>query len=1503
MSAVLHRTSFSFALVSALLASASLPALSAEAASRSAKISATEQAQLAESYGRLPLSFEANAGQTDPHVRYIARGAGYGLYLTADQAVLALHRSSCGPHTPLQRQAARERGKQTCAADTAVVTMQVEGVAAQGTVPVGEQQLPGTSNYFVGSNPVAWQQGVPTYSKVRYSQVYPGIDLLYYGNQRQLEYDFVVAPHADAAPIRLEFAGVDRLSLDADGDLLLKTRGNANSGEISFRKPVVYQERNGHRELIEGRFTLGRRHTVGFQLGNYDHAQPLVIDPVLAYSTYLGGNGASGDAAYAIAVDATGDAYVTGETSSGNFPVTAGAYQSANKGLATSTNNAFIAKLNPAGTALVYSTFLGGSGDTAAYALAVDASGNAYVSGSTSAANFPTTAGAIQTATNAGATGYNAFVTKLNSTGTALVYSTYLGGSGNGNGTGDEANGLAVDGSGDAYVVGYTYSSNFPVTPTAFQTTNLAVPNAIETAFVAELNPTGTALTFSTLLGGSGSGEWGEGDIANAVAVDASGNVYVTGQAGSPDFPTTGGAYQTTNPAAANTQTAAFLAKINPTGTGLLYSTYLGGSSSAVGTALAIDGAGDAYLTGFAKNTDFPVTAGAFQAANNAAGLNAGNVFVAKLDPTGSYLIYSTWLGGSGLKISTFNTDGDAASGLVIDSSGDAYVTGVAFSSNFPVTSGAYQTTSNGAANKTYNSFVTELNPTGTDLVYSTYIGGSGYPFGSMNYYRADDAMGLALDSVGNVYIAGAAYSSDYPVTTGPLQSVNHALGNAASNAFISKLAINQISTQTTLGATANPATTGNSVTFTADVTATFGTAAGNVVFAVDGSTVSTVALSSGVASYSTSSLAAGTHTIAASYAGNSTYPASSASLTETVNAPVVPPPALSPAVGTYTAAQFVSLLTSLNGAIVYYTTDGTTPTTNSHRYSAAVPVGSTTTIRAIAVAPGYVSSPVAAGTYTITPPAATPAFSIAAGTYAGPQSVTISDATSGATIYYTTNGVTPTTASAIYAGAIPVSASQTIMAIATAPGMSTSASASAGYTIQQAAMLSPAAGAVFSGPSAMFTWTAGAGAAGYSLYLGSTGAGSHNLYTSAQLTTTSVAVSGLPVNGSTIYARLFTSINGTLAYSDYTYTAAKQATMISPAVGAVLSGPSATFTWSSATGATGYFLLIGTTGAGSKDVYNSAQKTVTSYTITTMPTNGGTIYIRLITNYNGTWINSDSTYTEATHALITSPAAGSVLAGPSVSFAWSGVSGATGYYLWIGSTGAGSNNIYNSVEKESTSYTFNSMPTNGEPIYVRIITNYNGTWASSDYTYTAATQAVITAPAAGCVLGGPTVPFTWTVAPGATGYYLWIGTTGVGSSNLYYSAEKTGTTFSFTAMPINGETIYVRLITNFNGAWAHADYTYTATTPAAMTAPAAGSTLSGASTVFSWTAVPGATGYFLQIGTTGAGSDDLYNSAEKTVTSYTFTRTPTNGETIYVRLITNYNGIWVHADYTYTAQ
>jgi uncharacterized protein YxeA len=622
---------------------------------------------------------------------------------------------------------------------------------------------------------------------------------------------------------------------------------------------------------------------------------------------------------------------------------------------------------------------------------------------------------------------------------------------------------------------------------------------------------------------------------------------------------------------------------------------------------------------------------------------------------------------------------------------------------------------------------------------------------------------------------------------------------------------------------------------------------------------------------------------------------------------------------GTYYSKVGVTLTPVDTGgsgvAATYYTVDGGAQKTYGGSAFTISAVGSHT-IRYWSVDSAGNVEAVNSSTFTIATELAPTLTSPAPGGILPGPTVTFAWTTEpGATGYYITAGTTGagsnnlinsaqrTTPSYTY-GSMPTTGVPIYVRVTTVIN-STWASQDFVYTAAtQAAMTSPASNSVLAGPTVTFNWaTANGSATGYYLQIGSTGVGSSNILNSAQRTTPSYTISTMPTNGEPIYVRLITNFNGPWVHYDYTYTAATQGEMTSPAPTSVLPGPTATFTWSAAAGATGYYLQIGSTGAGSDNIYNSAQKTVTSYTFTGLPTNGEPIYVRLTTNYNGPWVHIDYTYTAATQAEMTAPAQGSVLAGPLVTFNWSAAAGATGYYLQIGSTGVGSDNIYNSSQKTGTSYTFSGMPTNGEPIYVRLTTNYGGPWVHLDYTYTAASEAVITSPAASSVLPGPVVTFDWSAAVGATGYYIQIGSTGVGSSDIYNSSQKTTTSYTTTTMPSNGEPIYVRLITNYGGTWVHVDTTYTAASAAAMISPTPASTFTGASVTFTWSPASGATGYYLQIGSTGAGSDDIYNSAQKTVTSYTFNAMPTNGEPIYVRLTTNYSGTWVHTDYTYTAE
>lgn len=753
--------------------------------------------QVRQAYGKLPVSFEQNQGQFDPQVEYAARGAGYSLFLSGQQMTLSLKKnvSNAG-------KAAED------SATNSVVTMEWLGANPSPQVQGGGLQE-GKTNYFRGSDPAKWLTNLPNYGQVRYGEIYPGIDLLFYGQGQQLEYDFVVKPGADPAQIRLDFRGASGLEVDGQGQLVLHTDG----GDIIQPAPTIYQEIAGKRQMVSGGYVLeGSR--VSFRLGGYDRTIPLVIDPVLVYSTYLGGSGI--DEAVDIKVDSSGNAYITGDTYSANFPVSGGVIQPNLAG----ELDAFVSKLNASGTALIYSTYLGGaSNEDDGASIAVDSSGNAYITGSTYSNDFPVTSGTFQISLKGEEA---AFVSKLNPTGTALVYSTFLGGS-----EGDAGLYITLDNDGNAYITGFASSDDFPVTSGVFQTSLKGDSDA----FVSKLNPTGTALVYSTFLGGSGS------DSSNAITLDSEGNVYITGYATANDFPTTVGAFQ---PASAGSYDG-FVSKLNPTGTALIFSTYLGGSNFDAGGDIKIDVEGNVYVVGVAQSSDFPTTTGALQTAHG----GGYDVFVSKLTSTGTALIYSTYLGKSGYE---YITD------LEIDSSGNAYVVGYTTSTDYPTTGDALQSTFNGGDNDT---FVSKLNASGTALLYSTYLGGS------LNDY----GYGLAVDSSGNMYVTGYTASSNFPTTTGAFQ----ADFDGSIDAFVTKIGIGTPIVELTTSP--NPSEPGQAVTFMATVTGTNITPTGTVTFYVDGSPVMTSALdANGHAVHSDLSLSPGQHTIAASYSGDANY-------------------------------------------------------------------------------------------------------------------------------------------------------------------------------------------------------------------------------------------------------------------------------------------------------------------------------------------------------------------------------------------------------------------------------------------------------------------------------------------------------------------------------------------------------------------------------------------------------------------------------------------------------
>jgi hypothetical protein len=712
-------------------------------ASQPAAGSAVRQYHPHAAYDALPLSFELNEGQTNQAVKFLARSEGYVLFLTATEAVMALD----NPSAHRKGKENREGGDGTNVFDSShtrarpprsIVRMKLDGANPEPQVE-GLEQLATSTNYFAGSDPANWRTDISTYARVRYAEVYPGIDMVYYGNQRQLEYDFVIAPGANPEVIQIAFAGVQNFEITRMGDLLLHTAME----DIRQRKPVAYQETDGVREQISVDYVPNGAGRVGFQVGAYDPARPLIIDPVLSYSTYLGGSGF--DQGYAIAVDSLGNAYVTGQTAAIDFPTTPGAFQTNYGG-----GDAFVAKLDPAGTSLIYSTYLHSASGNG---IAVDFAGNAYVTGDAGPVSFPTTTGAFQTAPM----GSDTFVTKLNPSGSALVYSARFGGN-----LDDFGRGIALDVAGNAYITGWTVCRSAICT---FPTVNAFQPNFAggnNDAFVTKVDSSGSSLVYSTYLGGgkiiNGTEDWGEG-----IAVDAAGSAYVTGYTYSPDFPVTGGAFDT-----ARAGLDAFVTKFTPDGISLVYSTFLGGAGREQGQGIAVDINGNAYVTGITESFDnpftsayegFPITSGAFQTRGSY------DAFVSKLNPKGSAVVYSTYLGGS--------AGVDRGWSIAIDDGGNAYIAGDTASSNFPL-SNAIQTTYGGGST---DAFVAKLNATGSGLVYSTFLGGN----------LTDEGRGIASNGSGDVYVTGDTSSGNFP-TTNPLQANNGGGVNNHDDAFVVKI-------------------------------------------------------------------------------------------------------------------------------------------------------------------------------------------------------------------------------------------------------------------------------------------------------------------------------------------------------------------------------------------------------------------------------------------------------------------------------------------------------------------------------------------------------------------------------------------------------------------------------------------------------------------------------------------------------------------------------------------
>ncbi len=606
--------------------------------------------------------------------------------------------------------------------------MVVLGAQEHGSV-TAEEPLPGRTHYFVGNDPARWRTNIPTFARVRYYQVYPGVDLIYYGREGRLENDFELAPGADANRIAWRVEGADRVRLDSTGDLVLTVAGN----DLRLHQPRAYQMDGQQRRDVPVRYRL-HGNNVRFALGKYDRDQKLVIDPVLTYSTYLGGTG--GDIAYSVALDSAGEAYVTGSTASINFPVTSGAYATTYVG----DGDVFVTKFNASGTGVVFSTYLGGSSvDTPAQIL-LDSNDDIFLVGTTQSNNFPTTSAVFQPVYGGN---QDAFLTEMKPDGSGLIYSTYISGATTGNTFGTA---MTLDSSGNAYVTGSTNATDFP-TMNPLQLAN----DGLYDAYVTEVSPTG-ALLYSTYLGGS------QSDYGTGIAVDSSGDVYLSGYTYSANFPT-----QSALQGTFGGGTDVFVTKFKPGSSALLFSTFLGGSSIDRALAMYVDADGNVYLTGDTQSANFPVTSNAYQTTL----MGTDNAFLAKIASGGSTLVFSTLLGGGGT---------DQATALALDTGGNIYLTGFTQSVNFPQLdsfqhvlgiTGAGTCGSTNLVNLPPNyvcpdAFVAKFQPSGIP-VYSSYLGGSG----------ADSGQGIAVDGSGNAYVVGGTTSPNFPVTAQSLSSLS----------------------------------------------------------------------------------------------------------------------------------------------------------------------------------------------------------------------------------------------------------------------------------------------------------------------------------------------------------------------------------------------------------------------------------------------------------------------------------------------------------------------------------------------------------------------------------------------------------------------------------------------------------------------------------------------------------------------------------------------------------
>jgi hypothetical protein len=693
----------------------------------------TSQAELRRHYGDIPLLFEPNQGQLSGDVRFLSRVPGFTLLLK-DQAV--------------EFMVSGEQG-----ASPSVVRM--EFIASRFVEkPIALDRQQGVTNYLHGNSPSAWLTQIPNFSRVAYMGVYPGVDVFFYGDHSKLEHDVVISPGADYRQVRVRLEGAQRLSLRADGSLALAT----SAGDLIFNAPQIYQYKGDRKVVIAGRYALRAGNEFGFELGKYDHTRPLIIDPVLAYSTYLAGSNI--DVGTAIAVDQAGSAYVTGYTFSPDFPV-----QNPEQGTCANScsgPDVFVTKFNPTGSALMYSTYVGGSSYDQGSSIAVDSQGNALVVGSTSSYDFPQKNGltVVLSANNT-----HGFAFSLNAAGSAFNFSTYLGGIGS-----DLATGVAADSAGNVYVSGYTSSPNFPVTPG----NQIGPPPANYTndVFLTKLAPSGGLLS-STLIGGSSSnypGTFGYTVFPISVAVNAQGEASLAGSA-LDGLLTTAGSFQPNYVGTGATN--GFVALLNASGSTFLSATYLGGTGGDNSAGVVTNAQGDVYITGSTSSSDFPTTLGAFQTTKLGGGQAA---FVSEMDPALSKLIYSSYVGPTQSDYGSAN-----ATGIALDAQGNSYVAGYTNAPSFPLVNALLGTLPQSIYGNSNAAFISVLDPTESALTFSTFLSGSVAALGA----------GVALDSSANPYITGYTLDPDFPTTAGSFQSTIPTPPYPVQHAFVTEFGVN----------------------------------------------------------------------------------------------------------------------------------------------------------------------------------------------------------------------------------------------------------------------------------------------------------------------------------------------------------------------------------------------------------------------------------------------------------------------------------------------------------------------------------------------------------------------------------------------------------------------------------------------------------------------------------------------------------------------------------------